>query len=581
MSKVKVWRYDTAMRKLIAATLAGVLSLGVVSPALAREAQARAKVRSRFEQEFQDWKQGFWGNEALARMITKGVIKGDSGNVAAVRPVSRLEAAIMLTRLLDLKAPEIPLGEFEVKAPWGEIKIKNEAGEFEIKIKTPEGEFEFEDDRDVPAWGRDAILSALQNGFLLFDGARMSPRAPLHRLEAAIMLVKAGGLDAEAKTRAGAELSFTDASRISEQLRGYIAIAVEKGFVTGYEDGSFQPQKLVTRAEWAALLDRLDRNGSPVVSRDGHQVKGAVTAVTVGDAPSITMTTPVFPSGVTYPVDDSAVFYEKGKAITLADVAAGDNVIINLGAEREVLMVTVHNVPVHTTGTVKAYTAPTGTAAGSLTVTVEGADKVFPVTAGTAVTLGDTASTANEIRVGDRLKVTTEGAQVTRIVIKGEQVTVTGALSAVTPGQNNALPGISIAGENNITATFTVADHATLAEKGGTAITLTDLKAGDRLVLTVERNMVIKVVRTQAAAPAPATITGSIVAVTAPAAEGGAYTLGILVNNTLEVYTVAPGTTLSWGNAAIAAADLKAGDQVQFTHDNFVLTTVTVTSRAQ
>ncbi len=571
------------MRKLVAATLAGVLSLGAVSPAFAdgREREGKAEVKGRFEAQFKDWKGDFWGNESLARLITLGVIKGnDDGTVAASRAVSRLEAAIMLSRLLDLKAPEIPQGEFKIKAPWGEIEIENKGREFEMKIKTRDGEIKLEDSKNIPDWGRAAILAGLEHGFVLFEGAKLSPMASLNRLEAAIMLVKAGGLDAEAKAKAGAELSFKDADKIAANLRGYIAIAVEKGFVTGYEDGTFQPTKLVTRAEWAALLDRLDGKESDVVSKDGRQVKGTVTAVATGTAPSITVTTPVFPNGVTYPIDDTAVFYEKGKAVTLADVAAGDSVIINLSADRKVLMVSVRNVPVQTAGTVKAYTAPTATAAGSLTITVDGADKVYPVAANTAITLGEKAATLADIRVGDQVKVTTEGAQVTKIAIKVEAITVNGTLSAVVLGQNGALPTLTIAGVNNTSVTYSVVDYATLADANGKALTMADLKVGDKLSLKVERNLVIRIVRTQVAAPAPAAQTGTVVAVTAPAVQGGAYSYGILANNTVEVYTTSATSVLKLGTVAIGAADLKVGDQVTFTHDNHILTTLTITARA-
>lgn len=496
-------RYLFAMRKLLAAALIGILSLGVVSPALAKDnkhKESRDKVKTRFELEFRDWRGDFWGNEGLARMVTLGVMKGNGdGTLAADRPVSRLEAAIMMSRLLDLEAPELPLGELKIKAPWGELKIENSKREFELRIKTREGEFKFEDSKQVPDWGRAAILTGLEHGFVLFDGAKLSPLAALNRLEAAIMLVKANGLDAEARARAGAELSFSDANEIDERLRGYIAIAVENGYVTGYEDGSFRPARLVTRAEWATLLDRLDRKVSAPVSRNGRQVKGIVTDVATGATPKVTMTTPVFPQGVSYAVDDSAVFYEKGKAITLADVAAGDSVIINLSADRTILMLTVNNVPVHTVGTVTAYTAPTANTAGRVTILVDGVEKRYPVTADTVVTLGDRPASPAEIRAGDRVKVTTEGAEVSRILIKVDTVSVSGAFADVDYGPGGALPTLTITDRDDHETSYTVADHATITDKAGRSLTMADLAAGDQLTLQVERNLVTQIVRTRRA----------------------------------------------------------------------------------
>lgn len=575
------------MRRFTALVLAGAMTLGAALPAAAKEGRVEIKGsfnKGKFAARFQDWDEAFWANESLARMIVKGVIMGNAdGSIAAARPVSRLEAAIMLARLLDLQAPGIPQGEFKIKAPWGEIKIENEDDEFEIKIEAKgHGEFKFEDSNEVPSWGRGAILSALQGGFLLFDGGRMNPMAPLNRLEAAIMLVKAAGLDAEAEAKANAQLSFTDAARIPERLRGYIALAVEKGFVTGYDDATFKPNKLVTRAEWAALLDRLDRQGSDVTA-DGRQVKGTVSAVALGAAPAITMTTPVFPGGVTYPLADTAVLYRNGSAITLAEVAAGDSVIINLNADRKIVMVTVANVVSTLKGTVTAYVAPAAGAAG--TIVIQGAATApssHVVTAQTAVQVGTRAGSLAEVRVGDQVTLTLEGAALKKIAVKSELVTVTGTVAAITLGAGGALPAVAVSA-NNAVSTYTLADHATITAAGGGALTLADLRPGDEVTLRVERNVAVSIVRSQAAAdPAqPVTATGMVVAIASPGTAGSGYSVSLLSNSAVSSYTFAPNATLILnGGAALTAADLRVGDQVQYVHTGGVINLLIVTARA-
>ena len=49
---------------------------------------------------------------------------------------------------------------------------------------------------------------------------------------------------------------FLDRDEISPQLRNYVAVAVEKGFMRGTDKG-FEPQKALTRAEACALLSRI------------------------------------------------------------------------------------------------------------------------------------------------------------------------------------------------------------------------------------------------------------------------------------------------------------------------------------
>ena|GEM_PF-532234 len=53
---------------------------------------------------------------------------------------------------------------------------------------------------------------------------------------------------------AGMELSFTDKSDIGAWAQQAVAQAVKAGFIKGYEDGTFRPQAEITRAEMAAML---------------------------------------------------------------------------------------------------------------------------------------------------------------------------------------------------------------------------------------------------------------------------------------------------------------------------------------
>ncbi len=55
---------------------------------------------------------------------------------------------------------------------------------------------------------------------------------------------------------AGPSTSFTDEARIGDWAKQAIANAVEAGIVSGYEDGSFRPSAHITRAEMAAMVAR-------------------------------------------------------------------------------------------------------------------------------------------------------------------------------------------------------------------------------------------------------------------------------------------------------------------------------------
>ncbi|GAB2670542.1 S-layer homology domain-containing protein [Paenibacillus thermoaerophilus] len=100
-------------------------------------------------------------------------------------------------------------------------------------------------------WAEDAI--ARMSARLIVNGAapgKFEPERGISRAELAALLNRSLGLSAGA-----ASASFTDV-RAGEWHAGEIASAAGAGLIDGYEDGSFQPDRQVTRAEAAAMSVR-------------------------------------------------------------------------------------------------------------------------------------------------------------------------------------------------------------------------------------------------------------------------------------------------------------------------------------
>lgn len=343
-------------------TLAGVVAAAV---AAATAATALAGPKGP-EHKFKDWKEGYWANESMARLHLMGILQGNAdGTIAPNRPITHLEAAVMLARYLGLEAS----GEFkgEIGHPGGKWRLKVDGQEITIdlrvrgdrlQVKWGDDEVVLVDARgkamgryeaQVPAWGRTAVAAALEYGFLVTGGKKLNVRKPLTRLEAAMMLVKAAGLDAEARARGAASLTFKDREAIRKGLRGYVALAVENGLITGYPDGTFQPNKPVTRAEWAALLDRFDRGADE--SPDQRQERGTLTAISQ---------TALTVGGVRYSLSDDVWVFIGGRRAQLGDLHAGDRVLVQLDAQARVQLIVLlqradeppETVQVERTGTV-------------------------------------------------------------------------------------------------------------------------------------------------------------------------------------------------------------------------------------
>jgi serine protease AprX len=84
-------------------------------------------------------------------------------------------------------------------------------------------------------------------------GGQFRPDDRASKLVAAVALVRAAGLRAQADALAGTSLSVTDANLIPSNLRGYVSVALSQGLLT--KDGTaFNPNRALTRAELAHAM---------------------------------------------------------------------------------------------------------------------------------------------------------------------------------------------------------------------------------------------------------------------------------------------------------------------------------------
>jgi serine protease AprX len=89
-------------------------------------------------------------------------------------------------------------------------------------------------------------------------GGGFKPNVFVDRLTAAVVLVRAAGLRAEAEARAGAPLPVVDHLGIPAAERGYVSAALAHGLLRARDD-AFRPQAALTRAELAQALAALHR----------------------------------------------------------------------------------------------------------------------------------------------------------------------------------------------------------------------------------------------------------------------------------------------------------------------------------
>lgn len=114
----------------------------------------------------------------------------------------------------------------------------------------------FADVRDMVTMLAVESAQSSPTGALFTDvafGGKFRPDDRADKLMAAVALVRAAGLRAQADALVGTSLSVSDANLIPSNLRGYVSVALSQGLLT--KDGSaFNPSRALTRAELAHAM---------------------------------------------------------------------------------------------------------------------------------------------------------------------------------------------------------------------------------------------------------------------------------------------------------------------------------------
>ncbi len=133
-----------------------------------------------------------------------------------------------------------------------------------------------------------------------FDGTMtFHPEEYATREDIAVALVRMMGLTEKDASNPGyAKWKFSDGDSISPSLLPYVSVAAERGLINGFTDGTFGPQRPISRAETVALLNRASKqavttaNGEiPLevsVSYDKENPK--IAYLTIGSAEGTTVT---------------------------------------------------------------------------------------------------------------------------------------------------------------------------------------------------------------------------------------------------------------------------------------------------
>ena len=127
-------------------------------------------------------------------------------------------------------------------------------------------------------WALGYILLAVDEGWVKIS--EINPNAAASRAWISMVMVRALGEEEAAQDAMDEDLPYKDANAIPDSMVGYVAVAVELGLFEGYPDGQFKPNRAVTRAEMATIIDRFLSEELP--DETSYSMKGKITSVTRG-----------------------------------------------------------------------------------------------------------------------------------------------------------------------------------------------------------------------------------------------------------------------------------------------------------
>ena len=186
-----------------------------------------------YKQKFDDVPESHWAFSYIGEMTARAVVSGyPNGNFYPDKEVTRAEFARITTSAsgLQISNPTTPVFS----------------------------------DVAIDAWYAPYVHVAYPylSGYQMNGGNYYKPDTPALREDIAVALVKLKGYDTLGVDESILATMFTDVTSISADARKYVAVALERGLVSGYEDDTFRGQDSISRAEATAMLWRAYQYGN-------------------------------------------------------------------------------------------------------------------------------------------------------------------------------------------------------------------------------------------------------------------------------------------------------------------------------
>ncbi|QSQ08453.1 Endoglucanase [Koleobacter methoxysyntrophicus] len=435
--------------------------------------------------EFTDVSEDNWAKPYIEKMALKGVITGrGGGRFAPEDKVTRNEVVTMLVRILGYTdIPEDRVIPDSFKGPYL-----------------------------VTEWARKYVAVGVEEGIIAGeDLENFRGDEAAKRYEVAVFAVRALGLEEKARALKNIDMDFKDISEIPMAYRNYVQIAVEKGIITGFEDGTFRPNENISRAQAAALFARVDALLNKLTAREE---KGILIKVSTQDLPAVTIRKEDG-SERNISVNNSTSIYRHWKKASLQDLVLGDHITVILSSwgsyaeyleahEKELFQPL--RLTQKITGTVKQVNPQTNL----LVITLPtGTDMPYKTASNALIVLDNEVVELGDLAFGQTasIEVDQETGEVVKIKAESVEKEVKGTVYSIFYGGVNFDSIITVNNEDGERETYKISDNAIITRDGKSAL-LENIQNTDMVHLEIKGSRVVKIIAESAVKTAKGIVKG-------------------------------------------------------------------------
>lgn len=342
------------------------------------------------------------------------------------------------------------------------------------------------------SWGDDEIAYMMYKGaFTLADVTTYLKDKvkdePMTRGEAAVIITKAMGGDVSSASN-GVSLSYSDAREIPSNLLQYIKFVSDEGIMNGMDDGSFNADGSVTRAQIAVMLER-------VVSKCDYKFESA--RISKVDTENDLITIDGSDGKKEYPLENVKC-YIKGSHAMSSDLPDNVAAVVQYSGDE---LYSVDAMSEDSDVSISAVYSGYSTTGKAIIIKVKesGSETVKSYTTidNVPITYEGSPATIKSFKAGDTVTLEIADGKVQAITGAEKSIKIEGAtVTEAVMGETDFLITISSAVASYDGMTYPVSSEVSVQKNGDIYADLTDIYPGDKVTLTVQYGKIVKIIAT-------------------------------------------------------------------------------------